>query len=130
MEPAIDGPLPIPSLYTQKSYENQLPPLRPPSSSPQNNLHSQLTPNGTLKPVYSTAILVINIDPGIHPIMEFPTSMAPMRGYTATTSQQHPMGGHDERLRDFGTPEDQILDPVSALLRAGEIVNRNSQNRP
>lgn len=112
MEPAIDRPLPIPSLYTQKSYENQLPPLRPPSLPPQTTIHSQLSPNA------------------VHPIMEFPASMAPMRGYNATNSKQHPIESHDERLRDFEALEDQILDPVSALLRAGEIVNRNSSNRP
>jgi hypothetical protein len=52
MEPALDRALPIPSMYPQKSsgsYESQLPPLRPPSLSPQSSsLGSQLSPNGIL----------------------------------------------------------------------------------
>jgi len=58
--------------------------------------------------------------------------MAPMRGFTATSPQNI---GHAERpdtgARDFGTQnslDDNNLDPVSALLKAGEIVNRNSRN--
>jgi hypothetical protein len=49
LEPAIDRPLPIPPLYPQKSpgpYESQLPPLRPPSLSPQATIHSQQSPSG------------------------------------------------------------------------------------
>ena len=51
MEPALDRALPIPSLFPQKStssYESQLPPLRPPSLSPQTtSLGIQHSPNGT-----------------------------------------------------------------------------------
>ena len=52
MEPPLERALPIPSLYPQKSYETQLPPLRPPSLSPQStNLgHS---PNGAYAELYS-----------------------------------------------------------------------------
>jgi hypothetical protein len=47
MEPPRERALPIPSLYPQKSYETQLPPLRPPSLSPQStSLGSQHSPNG------------------------------------------------------------------------------------
>jgi len=115
MEPSMDRPLPIPPMYPQKQYENQLPPLRPPSLSPQTSIHTQQSPNG------------------IHPILEFSTSMAPMRGHISTTAaatSQHPVDTNDDRLRDFGSYEDNNLDPVSALLRAGEIVNRNSRGRP
>lgn len=57
--------------------------------------------------------------------------MAPMRGYTATAPQNI---GHGERpdssARDFvpHSTLDETMDPVSALLKAGEIVNRNSRN--
>lgn len=67
---------------------------------------------------------------GIPAIMDFPTSMAPMRGYVTTASQV--ADGHDARMRDFlsaSSAEDSNLDPVSALLRAGEIVNRTSRDR-
>jgi len=51
MEPTIDRPLAIPSLFPQKSpghYENQLPPLRPPSLSPRASiLNPQQSPNGS-----------------------------------------------------------------------------------
>lgn len=50
-----------------------------------------------------------------------------MRGYTATSNQGTLDG--DARYREFGSAEDNNLDPVSALLRAGEIVNRNSGGR-
>jgi hypothetical protein len=54
MEPSLDRALPIPALYSQKSsgsFDNahQLPPLRPPSLSPQTSmLGTQQSPNGTL----------------------------------------------------------------------------------
>jgi len=52
MEPPLERALPIPSLYPQKStgnFENQLPPLRPPSLSPRSTMHgSQQSPNGML----------------------------------------------------------------------------------
>lgn len=120
MEPPLERALPIPSLYPQKSngsFENQLPPLRPPSLSPQSTmLGSQQSPNG------------------IHTLVDFPSSMPPLRGYTATAPQHV---GHDDqsdsRSRDLLTTnsiDDNNLDPVSALLRAGEIVNQNSRGRP
>lgn len=122
MEPSLDRALPIPTLYPQKStgsFDNphQLPPLRPPSLSPQTSmLGTQQSPNG------------------IHAIVDYPNSMAPMRGYTAPNKQQiPPADNNDPRLREYmstTSPEDQNLDPVSALLKAGEIVNRTSRNRP
>jgi hypothetical protein len=57
--------------------------------------------------------------------------MAPMRGYTATAPQNI---GHAERpdssARDFAPHStlEEAMDPVSALLRAGEIVNLKSRN--
>lgn len=57
MEPPLDRALPIPSLFAQKSsssYENQLPPLRPPSLSPQSSmLTAQHSPNSMLFPLIS-----------------------------------------------------------------------------
>lgn len=51
LEPAIDRPLAMPALYAQKSsamHENQLPPLRPPSLSPQASVHMQRSPHGMM----------------------------------------------------------------------------------
>lgn len=122
MEPSLDRALPIPTLYPQKStgsFDNphQLPPLRPTSLSPQASmLGSQQSPNG------------------IHAIVDYTNSMAPMRGYAApNTKQIPPAENNDPRLREFmsnSSPEDNNLDPVSALLKAGEIVNRTSRNQP
>ena len=68
------------------------------------------------------------------PHLDYPTpmSMAPIRGYTSTTSQN--MAGADKpdpRAREYALQNlgDDNLDPVSALLRAGEIVNRNSRTQ-
>lgn len=59
--------------------------------------------------------------------------MAPMGGFTATSPQNI---GHAERpdtnTREFASQsalDDNNLDPVSALLKAGEIVNRNSRRQ-
>ncbi|PSS27836.1 hypothetical protein M430DRAFT_131761 [Amorphotheca resinae ATCC 22711] len=117
LEPHLERSLPIPSLFPQKStgtYENQLPPLRVPSLSPQSAmLGSQNSPN--------------NI-PGMQ---DFPTSMPPMRGYPNMNLQESgPADNNDPRIREFGSPEDNNLDPVSALLRAGEIVNQKSRGPP
>jgi hypothetical protein len=65
--------------------------------------------------------------------MDFPSSMAPLRGYTATAPQQLPYDDQSDArhgdLMSSSSADDNILDPVSALLRAGEIVNQNSRDR-
>ncbi|KAH8792742.1 hypothetical protein BGZ57DRAFT_750575 [Hyaloscypha finlandica] len=118
MEPPLERALPIPALYPQKSngsFEHQLPPIRPPSLSPRSTYGAQQSPNG------------------IHPLMDFPSSMAPLRSYSATAPQHVPHDAQsDARHRDLMSSscrDDNILDPVSALLRAGEIVNQNSRDR-
>lgn len=118
MEPTVERSMHFPSLYPQKSsggYENQLPPLRPPSLSPQSSMQGQQHSPST-----------------IPPIMDFPTAMAPMRNYPTTSAPQAPhIDTRDARLRDLlsnTTVDDNNLDPVSALLRAGEIVSRSSRN--
>merc|ERR1712225_209195 len=59
--------------------------------------------------------------------------MHPIRGYGPIPSHHPPSNEHPEfRNREYmnSTPQDDtILDPVSALLRAGEIVNQNSRGR-
>ena len=70
---------------------------------------------------------------GLHTVIDFQAPMGPIRGYTATTAQQMTPHEADPRIRDFGSSnssDDNNLDPVSALLKAGEIVNRNSRGRP
>ena len=70
LEPAQDRALPIPSLFPQKSssgFDSQLPPLRPPSLSPQTTLlGTQHSPNGMLRldfghrfSLFTTALHVI-----------------------------------------------------------------------
>lgn len=112
LEPPLDRALPMPPLYGQKSngsYENQLPPLRPPSLSPQSTLLvTQQSPN-----------VIHNID--------YPNSIPPIRGYP---QQGNPNNQPDPRLQGYSnSTEDNNLDPVSALLRAGEIVDRNNSSR-
>jgi len=117
MEPPMERALPIPSMYNQKSFENQLPPIRPPSLSPQTTLlgHPQQSPNAPPKPG------------------EYAHSMPPIRGYGPIPSHHTPSNEHpDFRNREYmssNSQDDTILDPVSALLRAGEIVNQNSRGR-
>jgi hypothetical protein len=81
---------------------------------------------GTLFPNTTWPASLTGSGTGIHAILDFPTSMAPMRGYTATVPHNG-VDNNDPRVREFGSSEDNILDPVSALLRAGEIVNRRGE---
>ncbi|KAI9053781.1 hypothetical protein LZ554_002730 [Drepanopeziza brunnea f. sp. 'monogermtubi'] len=118
MEPSLERALPIPSLYPQKSngsFEHQLPPIR--RGSPHIAHGAQPPPNGT------------------HTFGDFSSSMPPMRGYVSIAT--HPLppysnSNFDYRGRHYTSGpsnDDTILDPVSALLRAGEIVNQNSRGR-
>jgi hypothetical protein len=152
MEPPLERALPIPALYPQKSngsFEHQLPPIRPPSLSPRSTYGTQQSPNGmqttppmSLPPIFGfsltfqpVALVVESADSllGIHPLMDFPSSMAPLRSYSATAPQHVPHDAQsDARHRELMSSscgDDNILDPVSALLRAGEIVNQNSRDR-
>ncbi|PMD52108.1 uncharacterized protein K444DRAFT_253501 [Hyaloscypha bicolor E] len=131
MEPPLERALSIPALYPQKSngsFEHQLPPIRPPSLSPRSTYGAQQSPNAVVLVVESADSLL-----GIHPLMDFPSSMAPLRSYSATAPQNVPHDAQsDARHRDLmssSCADDNILDPVSALLRAGEIVNQNSRDR-
>ncbi|KAK6586601.1 hypothetical protein PZA11_001658 [Diplocarpon coronariae] len=118
MEPPLERSLPIPSLFSQKSngsLESQLPPLR------------RLSPQGAGLGGHPSPSAVSAMG-------SFPSAMPPLRGYASAAS--HPPGTRhipDGRGRDHPTPaasgDETILDPVSALLRAGEIVNRSSRGR-
>jgi len=114
----IDSALEHPSMpYFSKrypgNYENQLPPIQPASLSPQAtevNLHQ--SPNG------------------VNPILEFPTSMAPMRGFGPATSHHASVTGtHDSRLLEYGSSETTNVDPVTLLILASEIQKQNSPRR-
>ncbi|KAI9640927.1 hypothetical protein NHQ30_010768 [Ciborinia camelliae] len=131
LEPDVNRSLPIPPLYPQKSYDGQLPFFTgPPSLSPQNSFPgTQQSPN------------VVN------PIKDFPTTMPPMRRFSEvppsiSTTMGSTMGRSDIRRSEIRTPdsphphlinnyiltaEDNDLDPINALLRAGEIVSRTSR---
>ncbi len=62
-------------------------------------------------------------------MVDYSSSMAPMRGYPSLPPQQN----NDARMRDLMnstySDDNNNLDPVSALIRAGEVINRNSRNR-
>jgi len=97
LEPSLERPqLPIPNIFPNKPlYDNQLPPIRPPSLSPQSSINM---------PYNSPGIAPINPDyPPSHSRRDLPGSA--------------------------NVGEDAPLDPVSALLRAGEIVKRNEQTK-
>jgi len=105
----LERSLPIPLHPFSKSgyFEGALPPLRPPSMSPQMTvLVAQQSPNGVRSVDYSPTIPSIRD----HPLL---------RGSVNIEQTDR-------------TIDENILDPVSALIRAGEIVNRNSrrQNPP
>ncbi|RAL63340.1 hypothetical protein DID88_003765 [Monilinia fructigena] len=140
LEPDLNRALPIPPLYPQKSgsYDSPLPFLSgPPSLSPQNSLPgTQHSPN-------------------VNSIEDFPTTMPPMRRYSevtqtistvtgsvigrsdmtrsekCTTDPSHPqlmVNPHHQSTNNYVSAADELdLDPINALLRAGEIVNRTSR---
>ena len=60
--------------------------------------------------------------------MDFPPTIAPLHGYRhhgSPSTSQSETRQHDYMPLSSG---DDNLDPVSALLKAGEIVNRNSRH--
>jgi len=116
IEPPLERAPSISSLFPQKSpgnYENQLPPLRA-SLSPQTRAEAaQQSPSS------------------IRASEEFTSPMPPIRGHPNTSSPQiNSADKNDPRGKKFGSREDGNLDPVSALLRAGEIVDLNSRGPP
>ncbi|KAH6704351.1 hypothetical protein BKA61DRAFT_636108 [Leptodontidium sp. MPI-SDFR-AT-0119] len=118
IELPLEHALPTPLHYSQKSshiFENQLPSLRPPSLSPQSRwLGAQQSAES------------------IHAIVDFPASIPPIRSYPGVAPQQAAQGDPTNcRTREsvFSSSADvNDLDPVSALLKAGEIINRNSRD--
>ncbi|KIN04068.1 hypothetical protein OIDMADRAFT_143526 [Oidiodendron maius Zn] len=118
LEPPLERAPSISTLFPHKSpgnYDNQLPPLRASSLSPQSRAEgSQQSPSS------------------IRVREEFTTPMPPLREHHLNTSspQSSPGDKNDPRAKKFGSAEDSSLDPVSALLRAGEIVDLNSRGPP
>lgn len=73
--------------------------------------------------LYSNSDLILAIHTGV----DFQSSIPPLRGYGSS----QPPGQHnqpDRRYQEYlsNSPDDNNLDPVSALLRAGEIVENRS----
>ena len=170
-EAPFDRALPIPSIYSQKpsgSFDSTLPPLRPPSLSPQTSMFTQQSPSGVspLSTIISPTVppstpqpanKTTNLPPyqGIQAV-DFQHPIPPMRSYPPSSGptptpgalppkytppqhssavpppQQAVLDPRDCRMRDYmsaTSPEDADLDPVSALIKAGEIVNRSSNSR-
>ncbi|KAM0142737.1 hypothetical protein ACHAP3_001843 [Botrytis cinerea] len=136
LEPDFNRALPIPPLYPSRSgnYEGHLSFLSaPPSLSPQNSLlGTQQSPKVVNQP------------------QDFPTTMPPMRRFSEIPqSISSPLGSstisrsdvartekrsidnpHPQPINNYGIAGEELdLDPINALLRAGEIVNRNSRER-
>ncbi|QSZ35118.1 hypothetical protein DSL72_007983 [Monilinia vaccinii-corymbosi] len=147
LEPDFNRALPIPSLFPQRSgsYDGQLPFFSGPSSlSPQASLPgTQQSPNGSWQFI-----------PYLNSIKDFPTTMPLMQRYSEApqgisnsmrsaigrpdmrrsekrTDPSHPqlMSNlhHQPTSNHISTADELDLDPINALLRAGEIVNRNSR---
>lgn len=116
VEPPFERPIAIPPVYPSKLYEHQLPPLRSISLSPQSSVNvSYNSPSGTL-------------------VMDYPSALS-RTGYPSSSQAQGASsvpGDHSARLvpPPAVPAEEEVLDPVSALLKADEIVNRTSRNRP
>jgi hypothetical protein len=75
------------------------------------------------------AALTHSFNIGIHPIVEYPNSMAPMRGYK--DGAIHPITSEHHGMREqmsVNSSEDRNLAGINTLLRAGEIINRKSRN--
>ncbi|KAL2065020.1 hypothetical protein VTL71DRAFT_4160 [Oculimacula yallundae] len=115
MDPPMERSLPIPAIYSQQSFENQLPPIRPPSLSPQTSLLGH--------PQQSSNVLSKSGD--------YASSVPPIRGYGPNSSHHAILNDQPNyRNREYmssNSSDETILDPVSALIRAGEIVNQNSR---
>ncbi|PBP27230.1 HMG box protein [Diplocarpon rosae] len=118
LEPPLERSLPIPSPFSQKShgsFESHLPPLR--------RLSPQSAVLGVPQPPSATSA-----------VGGFQSPIPPFRSYASSASHlPGPRHIPDHRARDYNvsavSADETVLDPVSALLRAGEIVNRNSRGR-
>lgn len=112
LQPPLDRPVKIPLPFHSKpteNFERQLPPLKQPLQSPKHLSHDML------KRQHHTSN-------DIHRIFEAsPGQIHLQRGLSDYSTR---------RLSDFtpGSASDHInLDPVSALIKAGEIVNQNTR---
>jgi len=136
----------LPGLHQSKPYENQLPPLRSISLSPQTSIDvSYNSPSGkegsppnvlpisfhkTAESGGSSNVLSLTHFLGMF-VLDFPGQ--PRRAYPQTY-QPHtgPSATVDKvpSVRPVNPGEDEVLDPVSALLKADEIVSRTKRNQP
>ncbi len=121
--------LPIPPIYTGSSlpgtFESQLPPIRHASLSPSTSINvSYNSPSSKFHHIFlfgrdlivGIDIMAIDHPPGRDRNIFYQNHMSP------NTQQPHPL------QRNMSAEDDNTqLDPVSALLRAGEIVS--NQNR-
>lgn len=113
--------LPIPSIYAgQKppaTFETKLPPIRHPSLSPQSSINVPYnSASGILAMDYFTPSSASQRN-------SFPTQNRPQAVSQNSSFTQRPVASADE--------ENAPLDPVSALIRAGEIVsNQGRQQQP
>jgi hypothetical protein len=137
---------PLPVLHPSKPYENQLPPLRSISLSPQTSIDvSYNSPSGKaatphvfpvsfsydgwersgstagLKSLTNFAGIFVLDFPSAQSRRNYPQTYQPHAGSTAAVDQAAPVGS-------VKPVEEEVLDPVSALLKADEIVSRTSRN--
>lgn len=121
----------FPSLFQSKVPgffdSNQLPPLRPPSLSPQSSMNNPYqSPQGI-----ATAMDYPAQTQAQHSLRNY----HPMPNQNQNQQSMHMSNVNDGNvnMRQHGPSaaydDDGDLDPVSALIRAGEIVDRNAMNR-
>lgn len=141
IEPSLERILPMPVKFPQKpgSFEGVLPPIRPPSLSPQTSvfgtrpspsptppLVSMLSSSVTPNPPSYPGVKTVDFQQHIAPLRNFPP---PTPGALALSPTTQPTPSRDSTRESPRPDADAItsMDPVSALIRAGEIVDRQSK---
>lgn len=136
LEPSIhDRRLPIPTLFPSKPpglYDTHLPPIQAPSLSPQSSINVSYQPSSgnQIAVVHYNALADVSLLEGILS-MDYSSSNT-RRSYLHSPQPQPHLASSIPSAHSRNVPtsavEETPLDPVSALLKAGEIFDRKSQN--
>lgn len=157
LEPQVDRPqVSLPSLFPGKGsgfYEgNQLPPLRPPSLSPHTSLDGAPSTSVVTNVEYSmpqvhalrnyqrhspsSSISGPSLTQTSNPPSQQGLSQVVRQNFQTSGSQQGFQTSGNHHIQSFqsnadgrGPISDKDLDPMSALIRAGEIVSGNSSRQ-
>lgn len=148
IEPSLERILPMPANFPQKagSFEGVLAPIRPPSMSPQTSVFGNKPSPSPTPPLMSMlsssmstptppsypGVKTVDFQQHIAPLRNLPPptpgalALPPPRPLSPTAQHTPPRDPTQESPRP-DAPEVLGLDPVSALLRAGEIVDRQTK---